>query len=285
MRGAGILTCVAACLAVAGNIACAASYDDLTRGYTLNRAGDSDHAIEAFTAALAAGDLAATYVPSAFYGRAGAYARKGMCAQAEADLDNALKLRPAYLEAITLRANVRDCQQKYEDARADFDAAIKLAPTTGLYRIRGRFFWNHAKYDSAAADFLQAVDVAPTNAYYGAQRGYTLLWYAISAARAGSIDTALFAKRVDNADVDGWPEPLLDYFLGKMKPEDVLARAARGDGPIPAQQKCEAEFYLGEWKLGHNVSGGKDLIQQAEKECPPNFVEYSAARTELKRLP
>jgi len=285
MRGTAISVCIAACFAVAGSIACAASYDDFTRGYALNRAGDSDHAIEAFTAALAAGDLAATYVPSALYGRAAAYARKGMCPQAEVDLDNALKLRPAYLDAMILRAGVRDCQNKYEDARADFDAAIKLSPTTGLYRDRGRFYWDHAKYDSAAADFLRAVDVAPTNAYSGAQRGYALLWFAISAARTGNIDRPLFAKHVADADVDGWPEPLLDYFLGKLKPEDLFARAARGDGPIPEQQKCEADFYLGEWNLGHAVSGSKDLIQQAAKECPLTFVENSAARTELNRLP
>ena len=33
------------------------------------------------------------------------------------------------------------------------------------------------------------------------------------------------------------------------------------------------------------VSGGKELIQQAAKECPLTFAENSAARTELKRLP
>lgn len=285
MRGLVISACFAVCLAVMGGIACAAAYDDFMRGISLNRAGDSDHAIEAYTAAITAGDLAATYIPSAYYGRAAAHARKGQCAQAEADLDNALKLRPAYLEAVILRANMRDCQEKYEDARADFDAAIKLTPTTGLYRDRAQFFWRHAKFDSAAADFLQAVDVAPTNTYYGAQRGYALVWYAISAARAGSFDAALFDKRVDRADVNGWPEPLLDHFLGQKKPEDVFAKAARGEGEVPAQQKCEADFYLGEWQLARNLPGGKDLIQQAEKECPHNFVEYFAARTELKRLP
>lgn len=285
MRGLVVSACFAACLAVTGGIAYAAAYDDFMRGFAFIRVGDADHAIEAFTAALAAGDLAATYVPSAYQARATAYAHKGQCAQAEADLDNALKLRPAYLEAVVLRANVRDCQQKYEDARADFDAAIKLNPATDLYRDRGTFFWRHAKYDSAAADFLQAIDVAPTNKYFSERRGFSLLWYAISAARAGSFDAALFAKRVDRADVDVWPEPLLDYFLGKMNTERVYAKAERGDGLVPAQQKCEADFYLGEWQLSRNIPGGKDLIQQAEKECPHNFVEYVAARTELKRLP
>lgn len=285
MRGVVLSACFWACLAVAGGIACAASYDDFMRGMALNRVGDHDRAIEAFTAALSAGDLAPTYVPSAHFARAGAYAAKGECAKAESDLDEAVTQRPTYLDAFLLRANVRSCQEKYEDARADLDAAIKLSPTTEVYRSRAQFFWNHAKFDSAAADFLQASDLAPMNRYDGARRGFPLLWYAISAVRAGSFDAAGFAKRVDRADVDDWPAPLLSHFLGKMKIEDVYAKAARGDGVVPAQQKCEADFYLGEWQIGRSDAGGKGLIQEAEKECPHNFIEYFAARTELKRLP
>ncbi len=283
VRGFLVSACIAACLA--GGIACAAGYDDFMHAYEYMRAGDADHAIESFTAALKAGDLAATYVPTAYYGRAQAYARKSQCAKAEADLDNALKLRPAYLEALVLRANVRDCQGKYEAARADFNAAVVLNPTTGLYRDRAQFLWRHAAFGAAAVDYLKAFDLAPTNSYYGARRGYPLIWYAISAVRAGTFDAAAFAKRVDDADLDDWPEPLLEYFQGTMKTDEVYAKAARGDGQVPAQQKCEADFYLGEWQIGHADPGAKSLIQRAHDECPHNFIEYFAAQTELKRLP
>lgn len=269
-------------LAITAN---AASYDDFMRGYAQSRAGDLDHAIEAFSAALQAGDLAANYVPAAYFGRATAYARKGQCALAEVDLNSALKLRPVYLEAVVLRANVRDCQEKYEDARADFDAAIKLNPASELYDGRARFFWRHAKFDSAAADFLQSFDLAPTNNYYGARRGFPLLWYAISAVRAGGFDATVFAQRVDKADLYDWPQPLLANFLGKLSIEQVYAKAARGDGVVPAQQKCEADFYLGEWQIGHADPAGKSRLQQAHDECPHNFVEFHASQTELKRLP
>jgi len=285
VRGLFAAACISVCLAVVSGNAGAASYDDFMRGTALNRAGEPDKAIEAFTAALKAGDLAPTYVPTAYFGRASAYARKGQCALSEADLDNALKLRPAYLEAFVLRASVRDCQEKYEDARADIDAAIKLTPTTDLYQGRAEFFWRHAKFDSAAADYLQAFTLAPTNDYYGVRRDYPLIWYAISAVRAGTFDTAVFAKNVDKADLDGWPEPLLDYFAGKLKSEQVYAKALKGDDPLPAQQKCEADFYLGEWRIGHGDAAGKSLIQQAQNECPHNFIEYFAAGLELKRLP
>ncbi len=286
MRGHLVSAFLAVCAAlIMVGEASAAGYDDFMRAYALGRAGDTDHAIEAFSAALQAGDLAPTYVPAAHFGRAAAYARNGQCALAEADLDTALKLRPAYLEALVLRASVRDCQEKYEDARTDFDAAIKLNPTTDLYRDRAQFFWRHAKFDSAAADFLQAFDLSPVNRYYGARRGFPLLWYAISAVRAGGFDAAAFAQRVDKADLDDWPQPLLEHFLGKLTAEQVYAKAASGDGVVPAQQKCEADFYLAEWQIGHGDQAGKSRLQQARDECPHNFVEYHASQTELKRLP
>ena len=68
---------VAACLGTAY----AAGYDDFTRGISANNAGNSDTAIAAFNAALNAGDLNASFVPNAYYGRAVAYLRKGKCAE------------------------------------------------------------------------------------------------------------------------------------------------------------------------------------------------------------
>jgi len=272
-------------LAACAVSAAAAPYDDFMRGYTENRAGHSEVAIGAFTAALDSGGLAATYVPTAYYGRAVAYVREGKCAPAAADLDAALKLRPDYLDALILRAQVRACLKDFENARADLDAAVKLRPTMQTYRVRAGFFWHRGKFDLAAADYLKATELAPKNSYYGSRSGYPLVWYAISAARAGTFDVAAFAKQVDDIDIDDWPEPLLDFFMAKAKLKDVYAKAARGDGQVPAQRKCEADFYIGEWRIGHGDQGGKALVQQAEQECPRNFVEYRAAQTDLKRLP
>jgi len=49
--------------------------------------------------------------------------------------------------------------------------------------------------------------------------------------------------------------------------------------------RCEADFYIGEWTL---IQGDKDdasvLLQRAVDTCPKNFIEYSGAVAELRRL-
>jgi rhomboid protease GluP len=49
--------------------------------------------------------------------------------------------------------------------------------------------------------------------------------------------------------------------------------------------KCEAEFYIGEWHLlrGNNADA-RSALQAAADTCPKGFVEYDGAVAELKRL-
>jgi len=258
--------------------ASAAAYDEFMRGMEANHANDADLAITEFTSALNAGDLAAAYVPDAYFGRASAYLQKQRCAAALADLDEALKARPKFLPAYYARANANACLDKGDAVRADLDKVIEIAPTTGAYRSRGSYYWNHAQFAQAADDFAQSLKLPPKS-------GFNLLWFAISASRAGTLDLADFGRKVSDLDLDDWPAPLLDFFRGKVTADDVYRKAARGDGEVPANQKCEADFYIGEWRLIAKDPSAKSLIQQAEQECPRNFVEYSAAHEELKRVP
>ena len=93
-------------VAVGASSALAAGYDDFSRGVNANNRGDADAAISAFTAALAAGDLAPGYVPNAHFGRARAYLQKDKCAEALADLDAALKIAADNSDFLVVRAGV-----------------------------------------------------------------------------------------------------------------------------------------------------------------------------------
>jgi hypothetical protein len=80
-------------IAIGAVSALAAGYDDFSRGVNATNRGDADAAISSFTAALAAGDLAAAYVPNAHLGRARAYLQKDKCAEALSDLNETIKLK------------------------------------------------------------------------------------------------------------------------------------------------------------------------------------------------
>jgi len=256
----------------------AAAYDDYFNAIEAMRANKVDLAITSYTSALNAGDLAPAYVPDAYVGRAKAYLMTQQCASALADLDAALKLRSNYLQALVVRANANSCLGKADAALADWNAAIGISPIAGLYGARAEYHWYRGEFALADDDYAQTIKLAPKNIY-------ALLWLAISSGRAGTFDAAGFAKKVSDLDADDWPAPLLDYIGGKTKADDVYRKAAAADGDMASKQKCEADFYIGEWQLVGKDPAAKALLQQAENECPHNFVEYQAAREDLKRVP
>jgi lipoprotein NlpI len=270
-------------LAACAGAASATGYDDYSRGMDANNLGNSDLAILSFTAALADGDLVQTYIPVAYFGRARAYLRKGKCAEALTDFDEGIKLRTDNVDAYIMRAAANECLNKLDDAQADANFAIALQPNSFSYESLAHLKWNLGLFPQAAANYLQAFKLTSQ----GSSRGpYLVLWYAMSADRTGALDHAALATDVSALDSEDWPAPLLDFYRGKATAEKVYSIAANGGAQIATNQKCEAEFYIGEWHIARkDISAAKPLLQQAVGECPHGFIEYFAAQKELKRLP
>jgi rhomboid protease GluP len=64
-----------------------------------------------------------------------------------------------------------------------------------------------------------------------------------------------------------------------MPVEALDAAAADND------QKCEANFYVGEWHLlNGDGAAAHQRFEQALAGCPPNFIEREMADIEAKRL-
>jgi lipoprotein NlpI len=61
--------------------------------------------------------------------------------------------------------------------------------------------------------------------------------------------------------------------------EDLDAAATDND------QKCEANFYVGEWHLlKGDVVAARKRFEQALGSCPSNFIERAMTEIEAKRL-
>lgn len=249
----------------------AGTYDDFSRGIDANNRGDAAAAIQFFTRAIDGGDLAPSYLPSARFGRARALLHDRRCGAARADLTEAIRLRADFVDAYSLRAEADLCLEHDGDAMSDATAAIRLKPAAGYYFTRARIRWGMGDFAGARSDAHEAAARDPGNAY-------VLLWQAIADGRAGGFDPAAFALRT--AGLDGWPKPLLDLFAGRASPQDVERRAAGNPN-----QKCEADFYVGEWRLGRGDAGrARDLFQTASGECPRDYIAFDAAQRELRRF-
>jgi lipoprotein NlpI len=92
----------------------------------------------------------------------------------------------------------------------------------------------------------------------------------------GAAELGVNAARLKTQD---WPYALIDVYLGRHSLEEARAGARK------APEKCEADFYVGEWHLlrGDTVDA-KSAMQAAADTCPKDFVEHAAAVAELKRL-
>jgi lipoprotein NlpI len=258
--------------------AVAAGYDDFARGLSANNRGDADQAITSFTVALKAGDLNSKLVPVAYVQRAIAYTRKAECALAVSDLTEAIKLRPDYLEAYGLRGYANECTGDGAAAVADYTQAITIKPNAEFYAVRGQARWSAGDFAGAVDDLAQGVKLVPKATYW-------VLWQAMAQTRAGTFDANGLADEISALDLDGWPDPVLDLYRGKSKPEDVARAAGVGDAKAVTGQRCEANFYTAEWWLaGHNEMAARPLLLDARANCPHDFVEYFFTNVELKRL-
>jgi len=270
---------IAAFAAMLAMHASAAGYDDLSHGIDANLRDDSKAAIAAFTAALADADLNPAMIPNAHFGRAVAYLHEKRCAEAQADVDAATKLKPGYSDAIALRVQVDLCLNRPEKAVEDFEPLIEASPTRmALYSERGRVRWLAGDFLGAAADFEK---VSQKDSY----DAYAVLWLELARLRAGTLDITRAKRDVSDLNLMTWPEPLLNVVLGEDTVEEANAAAARGDEQTVKNQQCEANFYLAEWMIAQkDQAAAKPMLEQARDKCPKNFIEQPVAEGELANL-
>lgn len=121
-------------------------------------------------------------------------ASAGMLKEAEADVERAMKLDPASIEAMTAKANVLMLSGKMDEARTLCEQAIAKSPRNETYSLRGDIKMAQGDYDGAIADYNSAkrLDSGVAQAY---------LLRSAQAKEAGNIQQASadveFAKSID----------------------------------------------------------------------------------------
>jgi tetratricopeptide (TPR) repeat protein len=207
-----------------------------------------------------------------YVNRGVAYALKGDFDHALSDYYEAIRIDPNYARAFGSRGHVFRHIGNYARAISDYSEALRLDPSdTGVYADRGFVHFLEADYPQAAADLAQAIARQP--------EPYPVLWRYLARVRAGGDGTAELAAAAGQLKSKAWPYPVVEFYLGKRSAEDMAA-AAPG-----AEDRCEAQFYVGEWRLarGDRVKA-KEALEAAKATCPQSFYEYDGAVAELGRL-
>jgi tetratricopeptide (TPR) repeat protein len=136
-----------------------AIYDQAGNAWLL--AGQADHAVASFSAALAIDPLDADLLAD----RARANAFKKNWAKAESDLTAALMVSPDRADLYVLRGSARHGMGRRADARADFEHALKLQPTNADALVeRGTAKLEDGDIAGARADWQRVVSTVPGTA-------------------------------------------------------------------------------------------------------------------------
>ncbi|MEQ1715785.1 MAG: tetratricopeptide repeat protein [Hyphomicrobium sp.] len=184
----------------------------------------------------------------------------------------AIHFRPANANAYRARSHVYQIAGQYDLATADAMKAETVEPNSSVnIRYLGIARFNHGMFEAAAVDLLRSIQLEDD--------AYALLFYHLATSRSpakADAQTEGYARRLKASQ---WPVPILDLFLDRRSPE-----AAR-DAATNEDERCEADFYIGQWRLlKGDRAAASQLMKSAVAICPKTFFEYAAAVAELKRL-
>jgi tetratricopeptide (TPR) repeat protein len=169
---------------------------------------------------------------SALLARGRADARDHHCDRAIALFSQAITEDPADKAAYEARGlcYALDKQKRYDLARADFDAIIRLDPGSGrAFTLRGAAYECEQDYTLASADFARAISLSPDDAQAYTAAAWLMATCPDSKFRNGP-KAVEFATR--SCDLSSWRLP---YTI------DTLAAASAEDGKFDDAIKWETK--------------------------------------------
>ena len=242
-----------------------------------------------------------------YEGRAIARKNAGDFDGAIADYTQLIKLRPSRSDYHQVRGLLWESKDDLDRAIADFSEAIRLRNkyNAPYYADRGAAYRLKGDYDLAIADYNKAIEVDHTDIKFYIQRGrtsffkgdyaaalpdlsvareldfgpYAILWLYLARQRGGQDGAPEMTTDSARLQEPDWPYPVIELYLGQRSAVAMVS-AARDQ-----KQRCEAQFYLGEWDVLHNdVSAAKSELRAAIDGCPKISDAYLGAVAEFKRL-
>jgi tetratricopeptide (TPR) repeat protein len=244
------------------------------RGNLYKNQGDLEHALADLNEASR---LDPTYALPRFT-RGEVYKSRGDFARAMTDMNEAIRLDPNYAPAYFTRGRLSYMQGNSPAAIEDFNKTIKLDPddAASFFNRGVAYYVLGGRSADAVADFKKAAEFNPKDAY-------AALWRDLAERRNGS--PSRLAEAAKQLDMTVWPAPVVRHFLGELNAEQTFGAAFDTDPKTKQAQTCEANFYTGELALlKKNKKDAQRLLKLAADDCPPSFVESTAAIAELIAL-
>jgi lipoprotein NlpI len=244
------------------------------RGNLYKNKKDFDHALADMNEAIRLDPAYAL----AYFSRGDLYKSKGDIAHAMTDMNETIRLDPNYALAYFTRGQLSYRLGNGPAALEDFSKAIKLNDNEATsYFNRGvAYYVIGGRSADAVADFKKAAELDPKDAY-------AALWRDLAERRNNAPSHLTEAAK--QLDMTVWPAPVIRHFLGGLTAEQTFGAAFDTDPATKSAQTCEANFYSGEFALlKKDKREAQRLLKLAADDCPPSFIESTAALAELLQL-
>lgn len=222
---------------------------------------------------------AGTTDATVLWSRGVAHQQHGEYDLAITDFDSAIALRHDFASAYNSRGFARQLRGDYAAARVDYDSAIRLRPDRSTALInRGRDEFYLGDFTAAAADLTHGLSFDSANVY-------TAIWAHLAVRRSGADDSAAFAAAIARLPVSRWPGLVARFYLDSLDADHLMAAAADPDSATQNDQRCAADFYIGESLLWQRrTADARTHFAATAASCPKRYSEYHGAVTELARL-
>jgi lipoprotein NlpI len=274
---------------------------------------DADETIVRCTAAIESGYLSDQNKRGAFNNRGIAYKNKRDYKNAIQDFSAAIELNPNDTKALNNRGALYMTLGDWESAIEDYDRALNLDPNYAMaFKNRGVAYLNKGDYRRAIENYDEYLRIIPEHAFSLQSRGilhyfvgeyekserdgrlalmadpddlYTVIWLYLAQARGGQRAESQLEMNSASLDLTAWPGPVVEMYLGKVKPDALLAMGLGLNRPGNRDRECEANYYVGLLSLmnGMTAEAERFFLAAVATEAKSNF-EYRGAEAELKRL-
>jgi lipoprotein NlpI len=240
-----------------------------------------EETVQKTTQAINSGKLTGNDLVGSHCLRGSARSDLGKVEEALADGNEAVKLAPNSSEALVCRASAYFDAGQLDKSIADYSKAITLgASHPKVLHQRGIAKFYSGKLEEAAEDFAKASDTGDKELQV-----YNDLWLAWTHQRLGKPLPEDLLTRAAAEPRGDWPRPALALTAGHLTPADMLKLIERKSGDDRRMASSEGYFYLGQYHLGR---GDKAKAREAfEKGRQLNvfiYTEHKAAALELQQL-
>jgi lipoprotein NlpI len=206
--------------------------------------------------------------PDAHYFRGVVHGALRRHAEAVADLDRALRLKPGLALAYHQRGCERFKLGRFKESVEDFDQYLELAPRErGGHWQRGISLYYAGRFEEGKKQFESYEQVDPNDVE-------NAVWHFLCNARAQGVEKARAQLLKIGRDQRVPMMEVYALFAGRTKPEDVLAAAEAGQASaeLRKRQRFYAHLYLGlYWEV---MKEPKRTLEHLKKAAEEHLVDH-----------